>query len=123
MSWFARINNKYTLPGKIDWQTRLSYSGPSEDAQNIRKGIFSTDLAFSKDLFKDQASVTFNVSDVFNSRKRQTTSTTPTFLSYSEFQWRERSFNLSFTYRFNQQKKRERNGKKENGGEDFDIEG
>lgn len=123
LSWFARINNKYTLPGKIDWQTRLSYSGPSEDAQNIRKGIFSTDLAFSKDLFKDQASVTFNVSDVFNSRKRQTTSTTPTFLSYSEFQWRERSFNLSFTYRFNQQKKRERNGNKENGGEDFDIEG
>lgn len=24
-SWFARLNNKYTLPGKIEWQTSLNY--------------------------------------------------------------------------------------------------
>lgn len=121
LSWFARINNKYTLPGNIDWQTRINYSGPSEDAQNRNKGIFSTDLAFSKDLFKEQASIAINVSDVFNSRKRRSETTTPTFNSESEFQWRERTFNLSFTYRFNQQKKNERS---ENGnGENFDFEG
>jgi outer membrane receptor protein involved in Fe transport len=121
LSWFARINNKYTLPGNIDWQTRINYSGPSEDAQNRNKGIFSTDLAFSKDLFKEQASIAVNVSDVFNSRKRRSETTTPTFNSESEFQWRERTFNLSFTYRFNQQKKSERS---ENGnGENFDFEG
>ncbi|MFC4722000.1 TonB-dependent receptor domain-containing protein [Geojedonia litorea] len=125
LSWFVRLNNKYTLPGNIDWQTRVFYMGPSEDAQNKSKGMFSTDLAFSKDLFKDQASITFNVSDLFNSRKRQTTSTTPTFIGYSEFQWRQRSFNLSFTYRFNQQKKqqRERGQGPQDGGDDFEFEG
>lgn len=120
-SWFARINNKYTLPGNIDWQTRINYRGPSEDAQNVNKGIFSTDLAFSKDLFKERASIAINVSDLFNSRKRRTETTTPTFNSESEFQWRERTFNVSFTYRFNQQKNNERTG---NGNSDnFDFEG
>jgi outer membrane receptor protein involved in Fe transport len=123
LSWFARLNNKYTLPGNIDWQTRIFYGGPSEDAQNKRKGIFSTDLAFSKDLFKDQASIAFNVSDVFNSRKRITESFTPTFDSYSEFQWRQRSFNISLTYRFNQQKKQQRSERGENGGGEFEFEG
>ncbi len=123
LSWFVRLNNKYTLPGNIDWQTRIFYGGPSEDAQNKRKGIFSTDLAFSKDLFKDQASIAFNVSDVFNSRKRIIESFTPTFNSYAEFQWRERSFNVSFTYRFNQQKKQQRGERGENGGGDYDFEG
>jgi outer membrane receptor protein involved in Fe transport len=122
LSWFARINNKYTLPGNIDWQTRIFYGGPSEDAQNKRRGIFSTDLALSKDVFNEQASIAFNVNDVFNSRKRITDSFTPTFDSYSEFQWRERSFNVSFTYRFNQQKKQQRE-RGENGGGDFEFEG
>ncbi|WP_299228000.1 outer membrane beta-barrel family protein [uncultured Psychroserpens sp.] len=121
LSWFVRLNNKYTLPGNIDWQTRINYRGPREDAQNKNKGIFSMDLAFSKDLFKDRASIAINVSDVFNSRKRMSETTTPTFNSYSEFQWRERTFNLSFTYRFNQQKNRERS---ERGNSDnFDFEG
>jgi outer membrane receptor protein involved in Fe transport len=123
-SWFMRINNKYTLPGNIDWQTRMNYRGPSEDAQNKRQGIFSMNLAFSKDLFKEKASIALNVSDVFNSRKRITETTTPTFSADSEFQWRQRSLNLSFTYRFNQKKKRERSGRGGgNSGDDFDFEG
>ncbi|WP_299362457.1 TonB-dependent receptor [Winogradskyella sp.] len=122
LSWFIRLNNKYTLPGNIDWQTRIFYRGPSETAQSRNKGIFSTDLAFSKDLFKDKASIAFNIRDVFNSRIRRSDNFTDTFDNYSEFQWRVRSFNLAFTYRFNQQKKRERNGRG-NGNGDFDFEG
>ncbi|WP_292944997.1 TonB-dependent receptor [Olleya sp. UBA1516] len=119
-SWFARINNKYTLPGEIDWQTNLNYRGPSEDAQTKSEGIFTTTMAFSKDLFGDSASIAFNVNDLFNSRKRQQNTTTPTFDAYSEYQWRERSFNLAFTYRFNQKKKRVERGSY--GGDD-DFEG
>ena len=123
LSWFVRFNNKYTLPGDIDWQTRLFYMGPSEDAQNKRDGMFSTDFAFSKDVFDDRASIAFNVSDVFNTRKRSMESFTPTFISASEYQWRQRSFNLSFTYRFNQQKKQQRSMERSNGGDDMDFEG
>ena len=120
-SWFARLNNKYTLPGKIEWQTSLNYRGPSEDAQNKREGVFSANMAFSRDIFNENASIALNVSDLLNSRKRTMDTTTPTYTGTSEFQWRERSINLSFTYRFNQQKKRQqRNGY---GGDDMDFEG
>ena len=122
LSWFVRLNNKYTLPGEIDWQTRIFYRGPSETAQSRNQGIFSMDLAFSKDLFNDKASIAFNIRDVFNSRIRRSENFTNTFEGNSEFQWRVRSFNLAFTYRFNQKKQRQRNGRG-NGGEDFEFEG
>lgn len=124
LSWFIRLNNKYTLPGEIDWQTRFFYMGPSEDAQNIRKGMLSADLAFSKDLFKNKGSLAFSISDLFNTRKRIIDSYTEDFNSYAEFQRRERSFNLSYTHRFNQndvRKKEGRNGNEDGGG--FDFEG
>jgi outer membrane receptor protein involved in Fe transport len=119
-SWFARLNNKYTLPWEIEWQTSLNYRGPSADAQNKREGNFSANMAFSKDVFNENASIALNVSDLFNSRKRIMETNTPTFMSTSEFQWRERSINLSFTYRFNQQKKRQQ---RSGYGEDMDYEG
>lgn len=123
LSWFIRLNNKYTLPGEIDWQTRLFYGGPSEDAQNKRKGLFGADLAFSKDLFDSKASLAFSINDVFNSKKRIIESYTETFNSYAEFQRRQRSFNLSYTHRFNQKKKREsgRSGGGDVGGDDFGV--
>ena len=127
-SWFARFNSRITLPAKIEWQTRLMYRAPQSSAQDDTEGMFMANLAFSKDLFKEKASLVLNVSDLFNSRKREST----TYL-YDEdgilktindgaFQWRERQISLSFTYRFNQKKKRERperNGDYDGGGEGF----
>ena len=121
-SWFARLNNKYTLPGNIDWQTTFYYSGPSEDAQNKNKGRLYSNIAFSKDLFKEKASLALSVSDLFNSSIRKTNTTTPTYTGYSEFQWRMRSLNLSFTYRFNQKKKPQRSrGDFDGGGGEMEM--
>ncbi|MFV9550968.1 TonB-dependent receptor domain-containing protein [Algibacter sp. PT7-4] len=117
LTWRARLTNKYTLPYNIDWQTNINYRGPSLDAQNDRKGVFSTNLAFSKDLFKDKASIAFNVRDLFNSAFFSNDITAETFTAYQEIQFRGgRTYNLAFTYRFNQQKKRERQGDFDNGG-------
>jgi len=120
LRWSIRINNKLTLPGKIDWQTNMRYRGPWEDAQNIREGNFSASMAFSKDLFKDKASIAFNIRDLLDSSLFRGDVDTDTFFSTREIQYRGgRSFNLSFTYRFNQKKKRERS---RNGG-DYEFEG
>lgn len=110
LNWFIRLNNKYTLPGSIEWQTRLSYDGPRIDAVNRREGRFSTNMAFSKDLFKEKASLSFSINDLFNTQRRNLESTTPTFYSDSYYRWRVRSYNLSFTYRFNQKKKSPKRG-------------
>lgn len=127
-SWFARFNSTITLPGEIQWQTRLSYRGPRKTAQSDSKGMFSTNLAFSKDIFKEKGSLVLNISDLFNSRKRQATSynpsiDNPTSVGYQEFQWRVRQISLNFIYRFNQKKTQkepsERNQEEDGGGEEF----
>ena len=118
-SWFTRGSVKVTLPAKIDWQTNVFYRGPSNNAQTDNEGILSVDLAFSKDFLDDNATIGFRVSDLFNSRKRRSLTVTDDFISDSEFQWRERQFNLSLVYRFNQKKERQR-GNRNGGGGDFD---
>lgn len=80
-------------------------------------------LAFSKDILKDKATVAFNVSDVFNSRRRIFEANIPNFInSYSNILWRQRQFTLSLTYRFNKPKS-ERDSQPrrqdENGGGEF----
>lgn len=117
-SWFARLTSRITLPYKIDWQTNATYNAPEENAQGRSKGILHANLAFSKDVLKDKATITLNVSDVFNSRKRIFETELPVQNTYSEMQWRERQITLSFTYRFNKQKERERaqRGRGEDGG-------
>lgn len=103
-SWFARLSSKITLPYKIDWQMNAMYRAPQTNAQGKTKSNLSANLALSKDFFKDNATVTLNVSDLFDSRKRVHDLNLPYSNTYSEMQWRGRQINLSFTYRFNQKK-------------------
>lgn len=124
-SWFARFSSKVTLPLAIDWQTSAFYRGPRQDAQSDTEGIFSLDLAFSKEIINNKATISLNVRDLLNSRKYQSVTTTDFFRRSSEFQWRQRQVNVSFIYRFNQQlNKRERSERGENGGgEDMEFQG
>lgn len=123
-NWSTRFNARVTLPANIQWQTRLSYRGGQKNAQSTRDGIFSANLAFSKDLLKDNGTMVLNISDVFNSRKRTGYSYTPNSSTYGEMQWRQRQVSLSFVYRFNQKKNQKQSRQRQNndfeeGGEGF----
>ena len=120
-AFFIRLNQKITLPGKTDLQINTNYRGPSQNAQTKSQGVFSMNIAASKDLFNEKASISLNFSDVFNSRISRRTTNIPGFLDqYSEFQWREPQFRVSFVYRFNQKKERFKPQREDNGGEDFE---
>lgn len=120
-SYFIRLNQKITLPGKTDLQINTNYRGPSQNAQTKSKGVFSMNIAASKDLFDEKASLSVNFSDIFNSRISRRTTNIPGFLDqYSEFQWREPQFRVSLVYRFNQKKKKFRQQREDYGGEDFE---
>ncbi|NJB35491.1 TonB-dependent receptor domain-containing protein [Croceivirga sp. JEA036] len=125
-SFFTRLGSKVNLPAKISWQTNAFYFGPRQNAQTETEGIFSLNMAFSKDIFKDNATVSLNVSDLLNSRKRRSFTETEFFTSNSEFQWRRRQVTLSFLYRFNQSKNDRNNRQNNRGGDgdgEFEMEG
>lgn len=114
----SRFSTKVDLPYKIQWQTNINYRGPFENAQTKTKSITSVNLALSKDIFNDNATISVNVRDLFNSRFRDQFTTGPNFTRESEFQWRERQITATFIYRFNQNKKRggERGGEYDGDG-------
>ncbi|PTX42910.1 outer membrane receptor protein involved in Fe transport [Christiangramia gaetbulicola] len=117
-SWFGRFSSKVSLPWKIDWQTNLFYRGPSDEIQGTQEGILNIDLAFSKEILNDNATISLNIRDIFNGRKRASFTTTEFFEQDSEFQWRQgQSVNVAFIYRFNQKKQRQQRG---GGNEDYD---
>tara|TARA_R110002073_G_scaffold23369_4_gene80010 strand:+ start:4609 stop:7032 length:2424 start_codon:yes stop_codon:yes gene_type:complete len=123
-NWDARLNSRITLPASIQLQVTMFYRGAQRNAQSTRDGVFSSNLAFSKDLFKDNGTLVLNISDVLNSRKRKGYSYTPNSSTYGEMQWRQRQASLSFVYRFNQKKnQRQRRQQQDNnfeeGGEGF----
>lgn len=120
-SWFAKLSSKISLPFKIDWQTNAMYNAPQNNAQGKSLGIFSANLAFSKDVLKDKATLTLNASDILNSKKRISKTNLPTMNSYSEMQFKQRQINFSFTYRFDKKKaEKEKQPKKESdNGEEF----
>ncbi|MGB2087543.1 MAG: outer membrane beta-barrel protein [Psychroflexus salarius] len=118
-SFFGRFSSKIDLPWEVQWQTNAFYRGPRENAQTKTDPIASLDLAFSKDFLNDNATISLNVRDLFNSRKRQQFTVTEEFTSNSEFQWRERQITMTLVYRFNQNKRQNRGG----GGQDYDDDG
>ncbi|RKS52947.1 outer membrane receptor protein involved in Fe transport [Gillisia mitskevichiae] len=117
-SFFTRFSSKVTLPANIDWQTNAFYFGPSENSQTKSEGIFSLDVALSKEVFNENATLSLNARDLLNTRKRNSVTTTDRFIQESEFQWRQRQITLSLTYRFNQKKNQQRKRENNNGGED-----
>lgn len=115
-TWSSSINSRVTLPAKIEWQTNFRYRGGQKTAQGKILGTASVNLALSKDVLREKGTVSLNVHDLFNSRKRMMETNLPQAFSYSEMQWRERTINLSFTYRFNQNKADRQNERRANQG-------
>ncbi|MDZ7846008.1 MAG: outer membrane beta-barrel family protein [Owenweeksia sp.] len=122
--------NTFSSSGRVNsqvefWKSKLqasfNFRGPRQTAQGRNLGIYSMNLGWSKDLLNEKATISLSVQDVFNSRKRRSYTNGPGFESYSEFQWRQRQINLSFTYRLNQNKSRKpaSRGSSDMGDDDF----
>jgi outer membrane receptor protein involved in Fe transport len=106
LAWSTRLNSKWNIKKKVNLQASFNYNAPQQSPQGETKARYSLDTGFSFDMLKGNGTVSFNVKDVFNSRKRRSVSYGENFVSESEFQWRSRYFRVSLTYRINQKKKR-----------------
>ncbi len=125
VSWFSRINASVKLPGGFDTQLRAFYFGPRANAQTISKGVFSLSGAINKTILKKKGTLSLRASDLLNSRRRKSTTTSENFSTYTEFQWRIPTYVLTFTYKINESKASKRRRSATNrggeGGEGFDF--
>jgi outer membrane receptor protein involved in Fe transport len=105
LSWFSRANAKFTIFKDIDWKTQVFFRGPRETAQSKSRGMIFTSMALSKDVFKKKGTLSFRVSDLFNTAMYRSKTFTPTFTNDALYRRSLPSFNLSLTYRINQKDK------------------
>jgi ferric enterobactin receptor len=105
-SWFARQSSRFMLSGNFDLQLRGNYEAPQQTAQGKRKSLYYVDLSMSRDIFKGDGTIYFNVLDVFNTRKARSITEGANFYTESNFQQRRRQINLTLSYRIRQAKKK-----------------
>ncbi|WP_345026987.1 outer membrane beta-barrel family protein [Ravibacter arvi] len=102
-TWLGRLSARITWKG-ADFQLRNNYEAPQIMPQGKRKAIYALDFAVSRDVLKGNGTLTFNVLDVFNSRRFRTITQGSNFYTYNNSQGRVRQFNLTLNYRLKQAK-------------------
>jgi len=116
-SWFARFTSKVRAIKGYDMQFRFNYRGAQTTVQGTRDPVYFMTAGISRKIFGKRGTLAVNVYDVFNSRvwKRQVIE--KEFNSKLEFQWSQRSVNISLNYRLDDNGKRQRSEQKnrENG--------
>ena len=112
-TWTSRTTSKMTFAKTIDFQASLNYRAPRITPQGKDLSMYSIDLGLSKDVFKGKGTITANVRDLLNSRKRRSIVDTEGYYSNSSFQWRSRQFTVTFAYRLNKAKERQRNNQED----------
>ncbi|SEI37790.1 Outer membrane receptor proteins, mostly Fe transport [Dyadobacter koreensis] len=117
-TWTSRLSSRLTLLKNIDFQSSLNYRAPRKTTQGKELSQYSIDLGLSRDLLKGRATVTASVRDLFNSRKRRSIVENAGYYSQSEFQWRARQFLVTFSYRLNRSKEKEKRADDSDNGED-----
>jgi outer membrane receptor protein involved in Fe transport len=117
-AWTARFSSKMNIKKMLDYQVSFNYRSPQKTAQGRMLSMYNLDMGLSKDILKDKGTITFNVRDIFNTRKRRYETIGDNFYSVGEFQWMVRQFTFNFTYRINQKKGRgnEKNQRREGAG-------
>ncbi len=110
-----------TFLKKYDFQASMNYRAPQETPQGRDLSMYSIDLGLSTAVLKGKGTLTFNVRDLLNTRKRRTIiDKEDNYYSSSEFQWSARQLMLTFNYRLNQNKE---SNNKNGGGESGEMGG
>tara|TARA_R110002049_G_scaffold7173_8_gene42590 strand:- start:1030 stop:3459 length:2430 start_codon:yes stop_codon:yes gene_type:complete len=117
-NWNTRFSLKYALNKQTDFQLTGMYRAPNNSAQGRVKSMTSINLAASRDVLDNKGTVTLSVQDILNSRRWRSITETENFYSEADFQWRPRQFQLTFSYRFNQKKQRQRQSGYDGGMDD-----
>jgi hypothetical protein len=101
----ARLNTTFKIDKTLSVQLQGFYRGAQKTANQDTQDMYALNLGASKTILKGDATITFNIQDIFNTRSREIYSYSTDFTRRNYMQWQPRQFALSFTYRFKQGEK------------------
>jgi len=119
-SYTGRFNSTTTIWNDLNLQAMFNYRGPRVTIQGIRKEMYFIDIGLKKDIFNKKGSLTFKVSDLLSSRKFNMETNGENFYIETQYFRTTRLFFISFTYKINRYRIKERR-KRESGYEMEDM--
>lgn len=121
-AFHTRTTSKMKISKGFEFQTSFFYRGARKTTQGRQLAAYSLDLALAKDIMKGKGTISANVRDLLNTRKWRsiTEIAEDNYYAESTRQWAPRQVRLTFTYRLNQMKNRERSGRQNGGDEGLD---
>lgn len=100
-SWLGKLSTTFIPAKDFNLQVNINYNAPGFSIQGKTKEQFSTDFAVKKDFLDGQLSLTFRISDVFNTRKWESETFGPNFLTTSYRKMESRVAYLGISFRLN----------------------
>jgi outer membrane receptor protein involved in Fe transport len=100
-SWLGKLSTTFIPSKDFSIQVNFNYDAPGVSFQSRRKEQFSTDFAMKKDFMDGQLSLTFRVSDIFDTRKWESETFGPNFLTKSYRKFESRVAYLGISFRLN----------------------
>jgi outer membrane receptor protein involved in Fe transport len=99
-SWNANLTGNLTVVKNVSLQVRGDYRAPEVMAQGKRNAMYGIDGGAKYDFPNKKASLSFNVRDVFNTRRWSMTTEDKATIVDFERQMQGTMGNLTFSYRF-----------------------
>ncbi len=107
-NWSTRFNGFFRLPKDFSLQFFGFVRGPSESAFSKSKAFGFVTGAIQKSLLDKKGTLSLKFSDLFNTSKWRYESFQDSFYRKGEGRWREPTYVLTFSYRFNDNKYKQR---------------
>ncbi len=99
-SWTVNLLSNWIIPQIATVQVMADYRGPIILPQGKIDPVYGVNLGVRKDMFNRRATLSINVSDVFNTRNFRIQTNDTRFSQTRSFYRETRIATLSFTYRF-----------------------
>ena len=119
-NWSLRFNGFFRLPKEYSLQFFGFIRGPNESAFSRRKAFGFATSAIQKSILNKKGTVSLKISDLFNTNRWRYENFRDTFSTEGEGRWREQTYVLTFSYRFNDNKYRQRKKNLRKGQGEFD---
>lgn len=97
----GRLSTQIKYPKIFNVQTRYNFTGPLNNAQAHTAAVHNLDIGLSRNVFKDNATLSFDGTNILNSRKTRTTTTGENYIFNQLSNSNAARYRLTFVYRFN----------------------
>ncbi len=105
-SWSGRLNATFTYSKNGSFQMIGNYSSPTSSPQSTRSANYSVDASLRQDFFKSKMSVSLRLTDIFNTRNYNYTTTGLNFTSVNKRSFESRVLYAGIQFKLNNYNKK-----------------